>query len=142
MPEEYELVTEQVDEGKEESTEHEIEIEGADSSDDEQGAPDATVRRRSTRSRRAYHTTISQYKQHRKFLKILHDAAPIKITRRRRRTGEIVMLSKPKIQSKHKGDPRSVKEAMRSADSSEWMKAKEAEDKSLDENGTWIRVEE
>ena len=52
------------------------------------------------------------------------------------------MLSKPKIQSKHKGDPRSVKEAMRSPDSVQWMKAKEAEDQSLEENGTWIRVDE
>ena len=46
-------------------TEDRLENEDADNSDDEQGDPNPTATRRSPRVRRAYHTTVSQYKQHR-----------------------------------------------------------------------------
>ena len=50
------------------------------------------------------------------------------------RTGEVVMASKSKIEQQYKGAPGSVKEAMSSPTSAEWLKAKETEDKSLEEN--------
>ena len=136
--EEYAGREEQIN-AEEDNDDNEDDIEGRVN---ERSGVEAPVRKSPRfKSKRAYHTTISQYKQHRRFLKLLHEAAPKKMTRRRRKNGEIVMLSKPKLDRQYKGIPRSVNEAMRSEHKQQWSEAKEAEDNSLKANDVWKRVE-
>ena len=99
---------------------------------------ETNYRRRLRRSKRskAYAARISEYAQHKRILKQLHKYSPARVTRRRK-SGEIVLKSNGALLKNYKGMPRSVKEAMAGERSQEWMKAKQAEDDSLNENETW-----
>ncbi len=108
--------------------------------DVESGSESNTQIKRISPRLRTIPTRIA-YIHYQKTLHLLHKHSPCSLTRRRR-SGEIVMVSKAKLIEKQANDiePTTLRQALQTQDAEKWKEACEAEHESLLRNKTYVPV--